>query len=303
MSINATQTWLRADPQAVPNKSVASVPAAAEDQSNAVKKDDGDDFSFWDLLDVVNPFQHIPIVNTIYRNITGDTIKPAIKIAGDGLFGGVVGLVAGLAGEVFSEVTGGKDPLEMAYATIAGDDDTETATALAANEDALVQMASADPAQVAQNAMLQSDNPAAPKQTASDNQPANQSALMQLASDLQSGGQASPVPNAVSAAQASEFVQSLQKATPFNAVMPQPAPQMMKPSLMNGVNGGMHAGSRKPAAAPVIEIRPSSAAGNAVTPAPANAEIADKMMQALDAYQKMNGATAKSLMPQTEASY
>lgn len=51
-------------------------------------------FSFGALLDIVNPLQHIPIVGTVYRAITGDAIGPASRIAGGTLFGGVIGLIA-----------------------------------------------------------------------------------------------------------------------------------------------------------------------------------------------------------------
>lgn len=46
------------------------------------------DFSFGDLVDVLNPLQHIPVIGTLYRAATGDEIKPASQVAGDILFGG-----------------------------------------------------------------------------------------------------------------------------------------------------------------------------------------------------------------------
>lgn len=52
----------------------------------------GADFS--DLIDVVNPLQHIPIVNTIYRELTGDEIGAAPRLAGGTLYGGPIGLAA-----------------------------------------------------------------------------------------------------------------------------------------------------------------------------------------------------------------
>jgi hypothetical protein len=52
-----------------------------------------DGFTFGDIIDIVNPLQHLPIVGTIYRKITGDTIAPAMQIAGDALFGGPVGAI------------------------------------------------------------------------------------------------------------------------------------------------------------------------------------------------------------------
>ena len=50
-----------------------------------------DGFTFLDLLDVINPLQHIPIISTLYRSISGDTIDPGAKIAGGMLFGGPLG--------------------------------------------------------------------------------------------------------------------------------------------------------------------------------------------------------------------
>ena len=63
-------------------------------------------FSFSDLFDIVNPLQHIPIVSTVYRAITGDHIKTFPKIAGDALFGGVVGFFSSIADTIFERITG-----------------------------------------------------------------------------------------------------------------------------------------------------------------------------------------------------
>ena len=51
------------------------------------------EFSFWDLLDIVNPLQHIPVVSSIYRRITGDEISPTARIIGATLYGGPAGFV------------------------------------------------------------------------------------------------------------------------------------------------------------------------------------------------------------------
>jgi hypothetical protein len=56
--------------------------------------EDDDGLSFWDVLDIVNPLQHIPIVSTLYREITGDQIGDAARLAGGALFGGPIGLAA-----------------------------------------------------------------------------------------------------------------------------------------------------------------------------------------------------------------
>ncbi|MBP2301975.1 hypothetical protein [Azospirillum picis] len=64
------------------------------------------EMSFWDFLDVINPLQHIPLVNTIYREITGDTIQPSMQVMGDMLYGGVIGGMASIANAVIEESTG-----------------------------------------------------------------------------------------------------------------------------------------------------------------------------------------------------
>jgi hypothetical protein len=66
--------------------------------------------SFWDVLDVINPLQHIPIVNRIYREVTGDQIGTAAKLAGGALFFGVVGLATQAADSLVEDMTG-KDTL------------------------------------------------------------------------------------------------------------------------------------------------------------------------------------------------
>jgi hypothetical protein len=67
----------------------------------------GDDgFTFWDLVDVVNPLQHIPIVSTLYREMTDDTLDPAPRVMGDTLFMGPIGLVASVANVMIEHNTG-----------------------------------------------------------------------------------------------------------------------------------------------------------------------------------------------------
>ncbi|HSV28004.1 MAG TPA: hypothetical protein VLL76_00555, partial [Candidatus Omnitrophota bacterium] len=62
--------------------------------------------SFWDFLDVINPLQHIPLVNTLYREATGDQIGVGARLAGGALFGGPIGLAASMVNCVIEEETG-----------------------------------------------------------------------------------------------------------------------------------------------------------------------------------------------------
>lgn len=61
---------------------------------------------FSDLLDFINPLQHIPVVSTLYREATGDSISSAARIIGGGIFGGIPGLVASAANAVLDAATG-----------------------------------------------------------------------------------------------------------------------------------------------------------------------------------------------------
>ena len=63
-------------------------------------------FSFGAMLDIINPLQHIPIVATIYRAATGDTIGAGPRMVGGALFGGVVGLIAAAADAAVEGITG-----------------------------------------------------------------------------------------------------------------------------------------------------------------------------------------------------
>jgi hypothetical protein len=63
-------------------------------------------FSFWDFLDVINPLQHIPVVNTIYREMTGDEIKAPAKLIGSAILGGPVGLAAAMVDTAIEDSTG-----------------------------------------------------------------------------------------------------------------------------------------------------------------------------------------------------
>ena len=95
-----------------------------------------DDFSFDDLLDVVNPLQHLPVVSTLYRAITGDTIKTPEKIAGDTLYGGFWGLVSSLADTAFEGITG-KSVGDTVLAWVEGGDDSKPVAVASNQADAL----------------------------------------------------------------------------------------------------------------------------------------------------------------------
>jgi hypothetical protein len=66
-----------------------------------------EDLSFADLLDAINPLQHLPIVSIIYRAITGEKIGLAAKLVGDTLYGGgPAAFLASGVGAMFESVSG-----------------------------------------------------------------------------------------------------------------------------------------------------------------------------------------------------
>lgn len=105
-----------------PTPASAVVTAAAQSSS-----DDDSDF-FHNLLEIVNPLQHLPIVSTIYRNLTGDKINTLDKLAGDALYGGAIGFASSVADTVFQGITG-KDFGDTVYGFLTGKGDDAVATA------------------------------------------------------------------------------------------------------------------------------------------------------------------------------
>ncbi|MEQ8193085.1 MAG: hypothetical protein RIB59_01210 [Rhodospirillales bacterium] len=94
-----------------------------------------DGFTFADLLDIINPLQHIPIVSTIYRELSGDKIAMLPRILGGALFGGPIGAGAAVANAVVEQGTG-RDLGEHVVALFTGDEAPVTAVAQAASKDA-----------------------------------------------------------------------------------------------------------------------------------------------------------------------
>jgi hypothetical protein len=78
------------------------------------------DFSFSDLLDLLNPLEHIPLLSSAYRAITGDNINPVSRVAGDIIYsvplGGASALVAGVGAVADVVIQAKTGQSTMAYA-------------------------------------------------------------------------------------------------------------------------------------------------------------------------------------------
>jgi hypothetical protein len=136
---------------AAANTEGTTASAAADEDTNLFGKDG---FGFDDFLDIINPLQHIPIISTLYREITGDQLEPGARIIGGGLFGGGIGLAASVVNTMVEAETG-KDIGEHVVAMVSGDE--------AADDTILAK--SAAPAEItAPQAVITSPTPAAAAQ-------------------------------------------------------------------------------------------------------------------------------------------
>lgn len=97
--------------------------AKSDEKDSAFFGEDG--FGFDDFLDIINPLQHLPIISTLYREITGDEISPGSRIVGGGIFGGGIGLAASVINTAIEAETG-KDIGEHVIAMVTGNDGTGT---------------------------------------------------------------------------------------------------------------------------------------------------------------------------------
>jgi hypothetical protein len=115
----------------------------------------GRSFSFHDVLDAINPLQHLPIVATLYRHMTGDKIGNAARVVGDTLYGGPIGLAMSLVNVLEVEKTG-TDLGDHVLAMVEGDKSKPTKTAAPA----ATMLAATSPQQPASSAAPGSATPA-----------------------------------------------------------------------------------------------------------------------------------------------
>lgn len=88
------------------NPPVTSIPPALPVDFAVAQPATDEGFGFFDFLDMINPLQHIPVVSTLYRQITGDEMGQMARVVGGGLFGGGIGLIAAVADITVKQMTG-----------------------------------------------------------------------------------------------------------------------------------------------------------------------------------------------------
>ena len=100
--VTATQT----PEQPVAGKAPEAAMERTERDEGGFKPFGDDGFSFLDLIDVVNPLHHIPVIGPVYRELTGDVIDPLPRITGSTLYLGPIGAGLSVADVVLEETTG-----------------------------------------------------------------------------------------------------------------------------------------------------------------------------------------------------
>lgn len=100
----------------------ASQSAAAQKSDSAESDPENGFIGFLkSVLDVINPLQHLPVIGTMYRHLTGDEIGPTARVAGGALYGGPIGAALGVVGAAMESTTG-KDMGDTMLAMLQGDD-------------------------------------------------------------------------------------------------------------------------------------------------------------------------------------
>ena len=124
------------------NNQPAANELTSKETTTSIFGEDG--FTFGDIIDIVNPLQHIPIISNIYRKITGDVIAPAMEIAGGALFGGPLGAAMSAVTTAFrSQFQDETNTIDPDSPYIDGGADN-TATALASNSPGLKSISTED---------------------------------------------------------------------------------------------------------------------------------------------------------------
>jgi len=131
-------------PEDLDIEGIVSLPPASGSDSEFFGEDG---LTFSDVLDIINPLQHIPVISTMYRAMTGDEISPGARVAGGALYGGPIGAGVAVVNAMVEQSTG-SDIGETIMTAFTGDsDDTAVAeSTVAAVAGAATKVSEADPA-------------------------------------------------------------------------------------------------------------------------------------------------------------
>jgi hypothetical protein len=236
-------------------------------------------FGFKDLLDIVNPLQHLPIIGSVYRYLTGDEPSGGARIVGDTIYGGPIGFGVGVVSTLLTD-SDGRDLGEKALAAVFGPSSAE-ATAVAKGNAQPVSNTSQTALALPQSAIATATRP--PTTTP---QPADPT---RLAAQLYRSPPPQPVaqggsPEQKFLAQTARFQRQLTttEATDGRVLNNRPVPLELSGNLMPARRlDVVPATGRRPPGPGVTQAPDHQAASPALNP------IARKMLDALDKYERL----------------
>lgn len=121
MSVN-TRLAAQAVTSATPSRATTSATTSLDAASGGTRE-----LGFEDLIDAVNPLQQLPVISSVYREATGDSISIPARLVGGLLYGGPVGMLGSAAMVVFEGITGGSLIDDVAGLFGGGESDTVAA--------------------------------------------------------------------------------------------------------------------------------------------------------------------------------
>lgn len=227
----------------------------------------GQELSFGDLVDTLNPLQHLPLIGSAYRALTGDTMSAPAKVTGAAIYGGPAGAVASVMGEAI-------DPTKPAQTP----DKPEPALAFAAPSQAAAQNAEENAAQIA--APDAAAHVAA--KTAANDTLTTASVVKSAASPAPAGPPLPKLSSEAFDALIRSFPQGgLSAPAADKAATATPVPSMPTASLT----------AKEEASTPLTLTPPALLAQQANPPAPA--ELAAMMQASLDKYEAMKALSGE----------
>lgn len=96
-------------PEAAAARPAASRPAAPPPVGPDQVEPMPSTVTFREFLAALNPLHHIPGVNWVYRQISGETIQPVFRVLGGLVTGGPIGAIASAVGALAERIFSGRD--------------------------------------------------------------------------------------------------------------------------------------------------------------------------------------------------
>lgn len=255
----------------------APAPNPASTPSKSVSLWSKDGFGFKDILDIINPLQHLPVIGSIYRYLTGDEMSGGSRIVGDALYGGPIGFGVGVVSTLLMD-SSGRDLGERTIASVFGPSGSggDHGTTMMANN-------AAPPAPATQTALVQ---PATTAMAAVAPAALPSEAQTQMAATLYR----SPAVAAQSAPVQDFMAQNPQFQRQLAGKPPQTAPTLNAQPIPLTLTGNSRpttpAATPSPPRPPALAQMPAAPQAPPPGTPPAN-PIAQKMLNALDKYERM----------------